>query len=131
VKIKDFIAGKLVKEYEYQSFEPNEIDIAWEIDNAELNMLLSNVDIKIGELNAYSQLIPDVDFFIKMHVFKEGTKSSQIEGTQTNIDEAIQKEEFINPEKKDDWQEVQNYIKAMNDAIDSLKELPVSTRLIK
>ena len=131
MKIKDFIAGKLVKEYEYQSFEPNEIDIAWEIDNAELNMLLSNVDIKIGELNAYSQLIPDVDFFIKMHVFKEGTKSSQIEGTQTNIDEAIQKEEFINPEKKDDWQEVQNYIKAMNDAIDSLKELPVSTRLIK
>ena len=131
MNISSFEAGKYVQRYQYKSFEPNLIDTEWQIDNAELNMLLSRANIKIGELNAFSQLIPDVDFFIKMHVFKEGTKSSRIEGTQTNIDEALQKEEYIQPEKKDDWHEVQNYVQALNQAIESLEKLPLSNRLLK
>lgn len=131
MKVSDFKAGKPVQRYQYKSFEPNMVDIAWQIDNTELVMLLSQANLKLGELNAFSQLIPDVDFFIKMHVLKEGTKSSKIEGTQTNIDEAIQKEEYIQPEKKDDWQEVQNYVQAMNQAIESLAILPLSNRLLK
>lgn len=131
MNISNFKSGKLLQRYQYKSFEPNLVDIAWQIDNVELIMLLSQADIKLGELNAFSQLIPDVDFFIKMHVLKEGTKSSRIEGTQTNIDEAIQKEEYIQPEKKDDWQEVQNYVQAMNQAIESLENLPLSNRLLK
>jgi Fic family protein len=131
MNISGFKSGKFVQRYQYKSFEPNLVDVAWQIDNAELIMLLSQANIKLGELNAFSQLIPDVDFFIKMHVFKEGTKSSRIEGTQTNIDEAIQKEEYIQPEKKDDWQEVQNYVQAMNQAIVSLEKLPLSNRLLK
>ena len=131
MNIGSFEAGKYVQRYQYKSFEPNLIDTEWQIDNSELNMLLSRANIKLGELNAFSQLVPDVDFFIKMHVFKEGTKSSRIEGTQTNIDEAIQKEEYIQPEKKDDWQEVQNYVLALNQAIESLETLPLSNRLLK
>ncbi len=126
-----FNAGKKAQRYQYKSFEPCEINIAWKIDNVELVMLLSQASIKLGELNAFSQLIPDIDFFIKMHIFKEGTKSSKIEGTRTNFDEALQKVDYIQPEKKDDWQEVQNYVLAMNKAIKSLDKLPLSNRLLK
>jgi len=131
MNISDFTSGKPVQRYQYQSFEPTLIDIDWHIDNSELVLLLTQATLKLGELNAFSQLIPDVDFFIKMHVLKEGTESSRIEGTQTNIDEAIQKEEYIQPEKKDDWQEVQNTVQAMNHAIDSLATLPLCNRLLK
>ena len=131
MRISSFNAGRNIQQYNYKSFEPNQIDLPWEVDDASVTMLLSQADIKLGELNAYSQLIPNVDFFIKMHVLKEGTQSSRIEGTQTNIDEAVQKEEFIQPEKRDDWQEVQNYVQAMNQAIQDLEKLPISNRLLK
>lgn len=131
MQISSFKAGRLVQRIQYKSFEPNLIDQSWQIDHPELILLLSQADIKLGELNAFSQLIPDVDFFIQMHVFKEGTKSSRIEGTQTNIDEAVQKEEYIQPDKHDDWQEVQNYVQAMNEAIQNMETLPLSNRLLK
>lgn len=123
-------AGNYIKQFQYESFFPTLINTNWKINNIELIQLLSEADIKLGELNAFSQFVPDIDFFIKMHVIKEATTSSRIEGTQTNIAEAVQKENHIDPEKKDDWQEVQNYVLAMNDAIESLKTLPLSNRLL-
>ncbi|MFM2200157.1 MAG: hypothetical protein RL769_210 [Pseudomonadota bacterium] len=131
MNISNFKAGKLVQRYQYKSFEPNLVNQKWLLDNAELQLLLSKADIKLGELNAFSQLIPDVDFFIKMHILKEGTKSSRIEGTQTNIDDAVQKAEYIEPEKKDDWQKVKNYVEAMNKSIKALDKIPLSNRLLK
>ncbi len=131
MNISSFESGKLVQRLAYKSFEPTFINMPWHLDSDEVALLLSQADQKLGELNAFSQLIPNVDFFIKMHVLKEGTKSSRIEGTQTNIDEALQKEEYIQPEKKDDWQEVQNYVQAMNTAIADLDKMPLSNRLLK
>ncbi|MFZ9180934.1 MAG: Fic family protein [Rickettsiales bacterium] len=131
MSITNFKSGKLVQRYQYKSFEPNLLNTKWMVDNAELQFLLSQADIKLGELNAFSQLIPDVDFFIKMHILKEGTKSSKIEGTQTNIDDAVQKKEYIEAEKKDDWLEVHNYVEAMNSSIKALDKLPLSNRLLK
>lgn len=131
MNINSFKSGAYMQRAQYKSFEPNKIDLPWQGYNADLVLLLSQADIKLGELNAFSQLIPDVDFFIKMHVLKEGTKSSRIEGTQTNFDEAVQKEEYIQPDKHDDWKEVQNYVQAMNEAIESLETLPLSNRLLR
>ncbi len=131
IKLSQFKAGTYIQRYQYKSFEPSFINDQWLIDNEDIIILLSSSDKKLGELNAYSQLIPDVDFFIKMHIAKESTLSSRIEGTQTNIEEAIQSKKFISPEKRDDWQEVQNYIEAMNYAIKRLNELPLSNRLLK
>ena len=128
--IDQFYAGKYIKQYEYQSFLPSAINTGWKIGNIELIQLLSEADIKLGELNAFSELVPNIDFFIKMHVLKEATTSSRIEGTQTNIAEAVQNEDLIDPEKRDDWEEVQNYVTAMNEAIDKLNSLPLSNRLL-
>lgn len=110
---------------------PSFIYRPWGIDLPDVITLLSDADRKLGELNAFSQLVPDVDFFITMHITKEATTSSRIEGTQTNIEEALIKEEDLNPERRDDWEEVQNYIKSVNYSIDELKRLPISTRLIR
>lgn len=131
MKISEFIAGSWQQQYQYKSFLPNPVNLPWAIDDDQLNYLLSITNIRLGELNAYSSLIPDVDFFISMHVQKEATTSSRIEGTQTNMEEALQKEENINPEKRNDWLEVRNYVEAMNQAIENLAHLPISTRLMR
>ena len=129
--IGKFKAGTHKNQYGYSSFSPPMLNQEWLVDSAKIHNLLSETDRKLGELNAFSMLIPDVDFFIKMHITKEATKSSRIEGTQISIEEALQNEENINPEKRDDWQEVHNYIEAMNYAIAQLEKLPVSNRLLK
>jgi len=131
MNIKDFKAGKYVKQIEYSSFLPGKILKEWIISSPKINHLLSEANRLIGELNAFSQLIPDVDFFIKMHISKEATTSSRIEGTKTNMEEALLKEDEIIPEKRDDWNEVQNYIRAINYSISELEKLPLSNRLLK
>jgi len=129
--IKDFKAGKYQKGFEYQYFLPEKINHSFFWTDPSINELLEIASLKLGELNSFSRLVPDTSMFIIMHIFKEAVVSSRIEGTQTNIEEAFIDEKEINPEKRDDWKEVHNYVAAMNRAIDELKALPLSNRLIK
>jgi Fic family protein len=127
--IKDFKAGAFTTQFQYKSFSPEIIDKEWIVSDPTVNTLLAEAHLKLGALDAFSVIVPNVDVFIRMHVIKEATKSSRIEGTQTQIEEAVQRIEHIHPEKRDDWQEVQNYIHAMNVAIAELENLPLSSRL--
>lgn len=93
--------------------------------------MLSEANRRLGELNGLSLIIPNLDRFIQMHVVKEAQTSSRIEGTRTEMDEALQEDpDEIDPEKRDDWREVRNYIEAMGQAIEDLKKLPFSNRLL-
>ena len=131
MNIKDFKAGTLRQEYQYKSFLPERINHTFTWDDPQINTMLEDATRALGELNAFTMIVPNVDMFIQMHITKEANTSSKIEGTKTEMDEVLIAKEQIDPEKRDDWQEVRNYIDAMNAAIKELESLPISNRLIK
>lgn len=129
--MKNFHAGDYVSQGWYSSFKPNYINRNWIIDDMGIVNLLSKADRIVGRLDMFSEYVPNIDLFIAMHIYKEATKSSNIEGTQTKMDEALLDEEEVPLDKRDDWAEVQNYTLAMNEAIKELQILPLSSRLIR
>ena len=131
MNIKDFKAGTLRQEYQYKSFIPEMINHTFTWDDPQINTMLEDATRALGELNAFTMIVPNVDMFIQMHITKEANTSSKIEGTKTEMDEVLISKDQVDPEKRDDWQEVRNYIDAMNSAIKELETLPISNRLIK
>ena len=129
--MKNFQAGRYIQQGHYKSFQPDPVNRSWTLDNMELVQLLGQADRELGRLDMYSDYIPNIDLFIRMHVLKEATQSSRIEGTQTNMEEALLEKEDVALDKRDDWEEVQNYIAAMNEAIEKLQSLPFSARLMR
>ena len=131
MKMEEFVAGNLKQQFEYSSFEPNIVNLQWNWDSPKINTRLEKASRALAELNAFSLIVPDIDLFIYMHVLKEASQSSKIEGTQTHIDDVILDISQIDPEKRDDWQEVRNYVQAMSESIHELRTLPLSVRLLK
>lgn len=118
------------KEFEYNSFIPSLLNKPFDWENKKINILLEEANELLGRLDFCALLVPDINSYIQMHVTKEATISTRIEGTKTEIDEAVLQKKDIAPEKRNDWIEVQNYINAMNYAIKQLEKLPLSMRLL-
>ncbi len=97
----------------------------------ELQLLLSKADRALGRLDGSIQILPDPDMFVYMYVRNEAVLSSQIEGTQSSLQDLLAAEaEILTPNRPKDTAEVINYVSAMNYGLERLSTLPVSTRLI-
>ncbi|MDR0665663.1 MAG: Fic family protein [Helicobacteraceae bacterium] len=128
--MQNFQPGGYVKQGYYKAFIPSAVNREWTINDMRIVNLLSRADRLLGKLDMYSNYV-DIELYIRMHIVKEATQSSRIEGTQTSIEDAFVAKEDIDPQKREDWDEVQNYIAAMNESVLSLERLPFSSRLIK
>ena len=98
----------------------------------ELQVLLSQAALALGRLDGSIQTLPQPDLFVLMYIRKEAVLSSQIEGTQSSLQDLLAAEARIfTPNQPNDVDEVVNYISAMNHGISRLSEFPVSIRLIR
>jgi len=98
----------------------------------DLQTLLSEADRALGRLDGSIQTLPNPDLFVFMYVRKEAVLSSQIEGTQSSLQDLLAREARIfAPDTPNDVDEVVNYVNAMNYGLERLRELPVSIRLIR
>lgn len=117
----------------YSSFVPASLppDPGVVMDDAML-ALISQSDRALGRLDGSIQTLPDPDLFVLMYVRKEAVLSSQIEGTQSSLDDVLEAEaKVFRASRPRDVNEVINYVRAMNHGLERLKDLPVSIRLIK
>ena len=131
MKLEEFNGGHYEKMSGYRYFVPATVNRQWIWSDPALNALLEKASFSLGELNSFARLVPDIDMFHLLHVTQEAVISSRIEGTQTKLDEALLPAEAIQPERRDDWQEVRNYLQAMNEAIAELNRIPLSSRLLR
>lgn len=98
----------------------------------EIQQWLSKADRALGRLDGSIQTLPHPDLFVSMYVRKEAVLSSQIEGTQSSLQDLLAAEaRILSADRPSDVDEVINYIAAMNYGLDRLKTLPVSVRLIR
>lgn len=114
----------------YKSFLPENINKNFYWNNSKINILLEKANLELWKLESFSKFIPDINFFISMHISKEAIQSSKIEWTKTEFDDLFTKDtSYKTLEERNDLIEVQNYIRALNLWMEQLKDLPLSFRL--
>ncbi|HEX7245299.1 MAG TPA: Fic family protein [Solirubrobacterales bacterium] len=132
-KLKDR-AGRFVSQPEgYEAFVPNPLppQPALVLD-ASLLRLLENAVAELGRLDGVAKVIPDPDFFVSMYVRREAVLSSQIEGTQSTLEDLLERElDDDESEPLSDVLDLVNYVQAMNFGLERIKTLPLSLRLIR
>jgi Fic family protein len=129
-----FRAGRYIRQPEgYRAFIPAPLPPAPGIQmDAELVRLLSDADRALGRLDGVTTVLPNPDLFVAMYVRQEAVLSSQIEGTQSTLEDVLEFElEGESPDQPKDVEEVVNYVRAMNHGLARLQDLPLCLRLIR
>lgn len=127
-------SGRYVQQIEgYSAFIPAPLPPKPPIKmDAALNRLLSDADRALGRLDGATSILPNPDLFVAMYVRQEAVLSSQIEGTQSTLEDVLQYEiDVKGQERFKDVQEVVNYVNAMNYGLKRLQELPLCLRLLR
>ena len=101
IAVEKFKSGTYRNNGDFKSFIPTPINDTWTWSSPEINSLLSQADREIGALSSYSEFIPDLEIYIRMHIRVEANKSNRIEGTRTSIEEDMLPKENLIPEKRD------------------------------
>ncbi len=128
--------GEIVKfrtgDESYEAYVPRPLPPVPALVLESLYPLLDKANLALGRLDGMSEMIPDASLFLYMYVRKEAVLSSQIEGTQSSLSDLLTYElEDLPGAPVGDAGEVSNYVAAMNHALNRLKELPLSLRLIR
>jgi len=127
-------AGRYVKQPTgYSAFIPSPLppDPPTHMDD-DLLRLLSDADTALGRLDGVASVLPNPNLFVSMYVRQEAVLSSQIEGTQSTLEDVLEFEaDAKGREIPKDIEEVVNYIRAINYGLKRLTELPLSLRLIR
>src|SRR5690606_18257367 len=129
-----FRAGRYVQQPAgYRAFIPAPLPPDPPLDlSGPLRELLSAADYALGRLDGAVLTLPNPDLFVFMYVRKEAVLSSQIEGTQSSLQNLLAAEaRLADPAAPADVGEVVNYVRAMNLGLARLRELPVSVRLVR
>jgi Fic family protein len=127
-------SGKYIKQPSgYKAFLPAALPPSPPVSmDAELTRLLSDADRSLGRLDGIGSVLPNPDLFVAMYVRQEAVLSSQIEGTQSTLEDVLQFEvDAKGADLPKDIEEVVNYVRAMNYGLKRLDELPLSLRLIR
>lgn len=116
----------------YRAFLPNPLppDPPVRVEGT-LQQRLSDADRALGRLDGSVETLPNPNLFVYMYVRKEAVLSSQIEGTQSSLQDLLAAEAQVAGGLPGDVGEVVNYVRAMNLGLARLNELPVSIRLIR
>ena len=127
-------AGQYQQQLEgHKAFRPAPLPITPEIEiDSEMQVLLSKADRALGRLDGSVQSLPNSDLFVYMYIRKEAELSSQIEGTQASLRDALKLEaKLLSAQQPSDAEEILNYVSAMNHGLSRPDDIPVSLRLIR
>jgi len=125
--------GRFIKQNDrYKAFIPNKFPPSKDLEfSKKLVLKHSSAERLLGKLDGITQLLPDVDFFIFMYIRKDAASSSQIEGTQATMIDAIEAEAKTTESLPKDVDDILHYIKALNYGLKRLAEFPMSLRFIR
>lgn len=126
-------AGRYVRQLTgYRAFIPADLPPNPPVDLSKLVSVLSTADQQIGRLDGVTRTLPNPDLFVAMYVRREAVLSSQIEGTQSSLDDVLSYQlDAKTAGLPQDVAEVVNHVAAMNHGLTRLESLPLSLRLLR